>query len=167
VVAFGGFAVFSIGLPIGAGVLVAAGLATTALSSALATGLATDPMVGSQVVPLVIGASAIAALVAADGSWWLRREPQVERAVYTAIGRRWAPAMVGGAAMAVLASGFARSTDWSIWFLPLAVAVAAALTAAVGYAIGRGRGRSRDSANPTRRRAALSADDPEWDPYHP
>jgi hypothetical protein len=157
-VALGGFGLFSIGLPSGSGPVVATGLGTTARATARTQPAGT----ARRGMGSVIGGTATASLVAADSSWWLRRQPEVDRRVYGTIGRRVVAAWLIGAAMAAAASNLAGAVEWSIWLLPVAVAAAGALVAAAGYAIGRGRGRG-PSSEVSRREARVAAAQ-EWDP---
>jgi hypothetical protein len=144
----------------GVGILVAGGLCVSAVGSALAV----EAPLGGVAASLAIGVAATAALVAADGSWWLRRDAKVDRAVFASIARRVVPAWLAGGAMVVAAIRFATGGQWTIWFLPAAIAAAAALTALAGYAIGRGR-EHRLAAAP-RRRDPVGGDLFEWDPDH-
>jgi hypothetical protein len=89
-----GFVAFTVGVLLGHGPLAAAGV--TAL--ALATALATDHSLVGFLVVAATGLTVSALLVVVDASWWLRREPQVDPAVFVGLASTLAPVWAVGMA---------------------------------------------------------------------
>lgn len=140
--AVAGFVLFGLGLFYGHGPLTAAGLAGVALTAGLAVDRAADGWL-SLIAVVAIGLAASATLVAADASWWLRRDPDVDPAVITGLAATMGPVWLAGAVLGATAVGVSHVGRIGIWLLPVALVFVATLTAVMGWAT-RGRHRRHD-----------------------
>jgi hypothetical protein len=137
-----GFLGFALGLFHGHGPLTSLGLAVVALTA----GVAVDDGAGGLValIGLVgIGVAASAALVAADASWWLRRDARIDLEVASGLARTLGPAWGVGAVLGAGAILMSRHARITIWLLPAGILATAGLTAVLGL-VTRSRHRRPD-----------------------
>lgn len=140
-----GYFILALGLFNGHGPMTSIGLAVVALTA----GVAVDDRAGGvvAVVGLVaLGVAASAALVAADASWWLRRDAQVDLGVAAGLLRTLGPAWLAGAVLGALAIAVAHQGRISIWLLPAGILAAALLTLVLGV-VTRNRHRRIDQVD--------------------
>ncbi len=130
---------FAVGVWYGLGFVTAIGLCAVAVPAAIAT----PGTLPGHVAVIGMGVAASLALVVADASWWLRRDPQVDPAVARGLIRThlpvWAMATLLGAGAVVVG----QRGPSSIWLLPAAIVVAALLVGAAA-AVTRARHRRHD-----------------------
>lgn len=138
-VALLGAMAFAVGVWYGLGFVTAVGLCAVAVPAAIA---APRTPAGYAAV-IAMGVAASLALLVADASWWLRRDPQVDPAVARLLIRTYLPVWAVAALLGAGAVALGRKGPSSIWLLPAAIAVAAVLVGAAA-AVTRGRHRRHD-----------------------
>lgn len=137
-----GFGGLVLGLYNGHGPLTSMGLAVVALCAGVAVDDAAHGVLA--VAGLVaIGVAASAALVAADASWWLRRDARVDLSVVTGLARVLGPAWLVGAVLGLGAIALSNLAAIGIWLLPAGILATAGLTAVLGV-VTRSRHRRPD-----------------------
>ncbi|MEZ5408871.1 MAG: hypothetical protein R2761_12650 [Acidimicrobiales bacterium] len=145
-VALLGAIAFAVGVWYGLGFLTALGLCAVAVPAAMAT----PRTVAGYAAVIGMGVAASLALLAADASWWLRRDPQVDPAVARSLIRTYLPVWAVAALLGAGAMALGHEGPSSIWMLPAAIAVAAGLVGAAA-AVTRGRHRRHDPLSDIRR----------------
>jgi len=145
-VALVGAIAFAVGVWYGLGFLTAVGLCAVAVPAAIAT----PRTLAGYAIVIGMGVVGSLALLVADASWWLRRDPQVDPAVVRGLIRTYLPVWAVAALLGAGAVALGRRGPASIWLLPAAIAVAAVLLG-VAAAVTRGRHRRHDPLSDIRR----------------
>lgn len=127
-IAASGLVLFGLGVVSGHSGTVVTGLGALVFGTAL--GLGAD---GTDTRLLVaIGLAGPLALVLTDGSWWLRRDADVDLEVFRRLAAAFVPGLVVGALIAIALLATLSDTSGSVWLVPVAVLVLAAAVVATG-----------------------------------
>lgn len=140
-----GCALFAGSAYYGFGPGVAVGITLVVLPLVLATDSSPAPV--QLLLAAGAGVGAGAALVMADASWWLRRDPRVDAAVIKGLATTLAPIWFVGAGLGVAAAALTRVDRLTIWLLPVGIVAASALVAAGVWAIRRRHRRRNPTAD--------------------